>query len=431
MKFVLWAISILFLNFVYADPTQIKGEIIQAVIEGDANRLSSLLALNSVGVNFVDSHKNSLLHYAVIIGDVEVAGILVDRGAKLSVEDKFGQTALDVARSLGNPQMISVLESAVQNISSSEHSSQGVHLKRFQEPERTKKALGQAVANTHEPNLNEVVSLLSRGGDQFVNDVFSEGEGRYQLLHKTIRMYTVYQESLNKNLNSTLEEDEKQKLYRFVKVYKKLIEILIDFGADLNAIEPVTQQTPLVEAIKGNQFDIIALLLEKGADPNQSPVRSADSSPLALALDRSNFRLALLLLSHGADINFQYKGGRYEYILEALLFSNSIVHFPVVLFALKHGADPNKARALRYAVDTKNIQLTQILLDHGANPLLPYFQSDGKTRILEQAHAISSPGVIRLLEFAVVAQRRGVPLRTVVRDVEAIQNGCRRRVREL
>ena len=61
--------------------------------------------------------------------------------------------------------------------------------------------------------------------------------------------------------------------------------LLIDRGADINAISPDNQFTPLILAIRSKQIGVVRALLAKGADPNlpgrtgTTPLRAASESP--------------------------------------------------------------------------------------------------------------------------------------------------------
>ena len=433
MKLILF-LPILFLNFVYADPTEAGGKTIQAILDGDANRVTSFLAAEHVDVNFQDSYQNSLLHHAVIIGNIDMVRLLIAHGADLSAEDKFGQTALDMARVLNNSQVISMLESALQKITPTANAPQDVEsfLARvsqnasdsaddLKESQTMKKALWKAAIT--QPDSNALVSLLSSGGDQYINEVFVVGEEKNTLLHRAIiELYyaTMYQRKRHHNVTDSYE----QKVGNPYK-YKKIIEVLADFGADLNAVfEQFNKETPLTLAINKELPDIMTLLLEKGADPNLSPTGKALDSPLYETFLSKKLSWAVILLDHKANINFQYSGSS---ILWFLFNNYTQEKLPAILFALNHGADPNVDGVLesavrkedlkmaqllldrgadpnlngvlKSAVDQKDLQMIQTLLNHGANPDLPY-HSFSATTILEHARKKSSPEVVQLLESA-------------------------------
>ena len=90
------------------------------------------------------------------------------------------------------------------------------------------------------------------------------------------------------------------------------VEVLLDAGAEINAvagIDPVNyiveDSTPLASAILTSNLDAIALLLERGADPNaQSGHRKG--TPLHMTADPV---IAALLIANGADVNAQNERG--------------------------------------------------------------------------------------------------------------------------
>ena len=377
MKLILF-LSILVLNFVYADPSEAGDQAVQAILEGDANRVTFLLAAENVDVNFQDSHQNSLLHHAVMVGNVDMVQLLIAHGVDLSAGDKFGQTALDRARVLKNSRMISVLESAIQKITPAENKPQDVesflagvsqnvsdaqgHQAEYQESQKMKKALWKAVT---QPDVNALVSLLSSGGDQYINEVFLDGADskKYTLLHKVIKVIALYHNPLW--VRAWVLRHNQQDINRVREIYKEIIKVLIDFRVDLNFV--LDGDTPLTMAIQKELPEIITLLLEKGANPNLSPTGHAYSSPLYLALGRKrNLGLALMLLNHKADINFQYSESPH-FILKALVIGYTQEDLPAILFALNREADPNLGEVLQYAVTQKYLQMAQFLLEHGAN----------------------------------------------------------------
>ena len=385
-------LPVLFVStLVYAEPTEnvAEAQTVQAILEGNVDRLKSLLAEKSVNVHFVDSHKNSFLHYAVLVGNTEIITILIDRGVDISVKDKFGKTALETAKSLGNPRVISTLES-VQHFSLPRNPPQAAAegnvvsidfrvksqvrkmAKAEQSKQEIKEHLWEAVQDL---NVRRLTQVLSDKGAKFINDVFVKNSEKHRLLDSIIeRCWIAHLASRDSPI---LNQEILQK-------YKKVIEVLIDFGADLNAIHRDAiygKHTPLTRAVGHSLVDVVVLLLEKGANPNllSSHNRAASvdyHAPLGIALRKSDLRIALILLNHGADINLQ--GGS---ILRGLIQSgSSIENMPVILFALKHGADPSLA--LKDAVIAKNTQMVQILLQYGANPHSPY---DSNLSILQYA----------------------------------------------
>ena len=75
-------------------------------------------------------------------------------------------------------------------------------------------------------------------------------------------------------------------------------DLLLEFGANIDAIDEADQTTPLgIAAYRGNMA-FVAYLLEKGADPNKSGAQW--SRPLARAERRGHTEIVSALKDRGA-----------------------------------------------------------------------------------------------------------------------------------
>lgn len=72
----------------------------------------------------------------------------------------------------------------------------------------------------------------------------------------------------------------------------------LDFGADVNAVEPGNGGTPLAWAAQAGQREMVKFLLERGADPNLA--RGKWAKPLVWASKAGHAEIADLLRGHGA-----------------------------------------------------------------------------------------------------------------------------------
>jgi ankyrin repeat protein len=75
--------------------------------------------------------------------------------------------------------------------------------------------------------------------------------------------------------------------------------LLLDHGAEFNAIDDEYQSTPLGYAAHFGKRDMVALLLERGADPNKSGASWA--TPLAWARKKGQAEIESDLLHAGAS----------------------------------------------------------------------------------------------------------------------------------
>jgi ankyrin repeat protein len=146
------------------------------------------------------------------------------------------------------------------------------------------------------------------------------------------------------------------------------VRALAEAGADLNLTDP-DGSTALMDAIINAHYDLAALLLEKGADPNvadsqgQAPLYAAvDMHTLPAMTDRparlvsdkiDSVKVTALLLEHGADPNARLKGTTLQR------------HFNTGNKALGAGTTP-----FMRAANSGDVQLMRLLLSKGADPLL-------------------------------------------------------------
>ena len=97
------------------------------------------------------------------------------------------------------------------------------------------------------------------------------------------------------------------------KGHKNVVKILIDKGADPNEAchFPYSGYTPVNMAASAGHKDVVQLLLDKGADPNEASTRMG-FTPLHGAASGSHKYVVQLLLERGAEPNRITKDGYQE-----------------------------------------------------------------------------------------------------------------------
>ena len=82
----------------------------------------------------------------------------------------------------------------------------------------------------------------------------------------------------------------------------KIVQLLIDNGADVNAVNPFLHsgETPLHIAARCNNSEIAKLLIENGAKVNN--LGKCNKTPLAVAIEEKNSETVDLLMEHGGII---------------------------------------------------------------------------------------------------------------------------------
>jgi ankyrin repeat protein len=168
------------------------------------------------------------------------------------------------------------------------------------------------------------------------------------------------------------------------------VKALIAKGADVNATESTHGQTALMWAASQKHSSVVEVLLELGADvrarsrvytqyvknadrtANREPVTTVQrggSTPLHFAIRSGDITSVSLLLKAGADVNEPLPDEMSPLILAA-----QSGHGDVAALLLEKGADPNSQAvgytALHAAVLRSDLQLVNVLLVRGANPMV-------------------------------------------------------------
>lgn len=155
----------------------------------------------------------------------------------------------------------------------------------------------------------------------------------------------------------------------------KKLELILKFSnpncvSDIlvtTAMSESERYTPLGEACKAGNFEMVKLLVEDGADVNYVPMLTA-TSPLGFASESDsadNLKIVKFLIEKGADVDFsKYKHAHPGFLVLATggeeLRSNGM---KILEELLKAGADPNKEQLLQVACVQKHEEVIRYLVD--------------------------------------------------------------------
>ncbi|KAL8372432.1 hypothetical protein RB595_001979 [Gaeumannomyces hyphopodioides] len=145
--------------------------------------------------------------------------------------------------------------------------------------------LGYAAKSAH--NLDAIRALIDAGAD--VNSIAAAPNG-------------VGQTSERAKANAWPRETA---LLIAIKCGKKdVVALLLDRGADVNrAARLGVKRTPLQAACEGGSWEIVEMLLKNGADVNAAPTRQGGGTALQLAAIGGYIRIVERLLSLGASVH--------------------------------------------------------------------------------------------------------------------------------
>lgn len=135
-----------------------------------------------------------------------------------------------------------------------------------------------------------------------------------------------------------------------------------DVVSYLASVGVLLTTTPLRLAAENGHMNVVKILLERGAPMNAN---AREAQPLHGAVTAGHVEIAEILIESGADVN--YNNG--EFLCIAAERGNAAM---VELLLAKgidvDGASPTAKPALSYAVQTKNIDIVDLLLNSGADP---------------------------------------------------------------
>ncbi|MDQ8191980.1 ankyrin repeat domain-containing protein [Roseibacillus persicicus] len=291
-----------------------------------------------------DDEQIHLSHVAAEAGEPELIEILANRGADLSATNQYGESPVHIAIGSGSFDVLKPLfQQGVSLDAADDSGARPIHL---------------AVMHRDPLSLRELLSLganpNSPGPEGKLPIEYALEMRDYEFATLLIQYGSITPSTL---LYTAIEDGD-----------RNLVDFLLSNGADPNALCRLSDDTPLGLALRKDdrwaafrllkagalpdalirerqtafhlavaKLDrpLVALMLEKGADPNRpfynypsddflQHVASKNISrstlghtrnftPIAMAADSGDIELARLLLAHGADPNVYTRGGRYNY----------------------------------------------------------------------------------------------------------------------
>ena len=344
-----------------------------AVERRDAASVRRLLSGGGVNATQVDG--TTALHWASYHDDLETAALLVKAGANVNASNRYGMSPLAQACINGSAAMVKLLLQA------------GADAKAALKGGETMLMLA-----ARSGNLEAVQALLARGADPKAR----ERLGQTALMWAAAEGHTPVVRALMEgtDLNLTLESGANAFFFAIRGGHLETVRAMIAAGADPKAMiqraptaarrGPVRglNTNPLLLAVQNGHFELAIALVDAGADPNDvrtgfgplhmlAMVRRPDSSDSS---DPAPPNGAGRLSSHAFVREIVKRGAKVNLRLPA--------NAPRQPASWSSVASPG-ATAFLFAADRVDLPYMRLLLELGADPLLP--NSDGTTPLLAAA----------------------------------------------
>ncbi|XP_036375601.1 CARD- and ANK-containing Inflammasome Adaptor Protein [Megalops cyprinoides] len=310
---------------------QKSGDIFDATATGNLPLLDGLLKSNDV--NAVNSSQETLLHIAAQHGQVSVMEFLLSKGAKLDMKDSHGRTALHRAAERGHTSSVEALLRAGADI--------------YALDKKSKTPVHLAAQNRH---LSTVKAIVEEENRHFKNQ-------RTFLHMAAVEDNSSLARSLLQSGAPVNARDNKKKTALFHAVNhgsEKTAKILIEAGAKIDS--------GIIEAAFNlNSQSIYSLLLDhtKGLTPDTM------KAALFKAVQRNLEEIIAALIDSGADVNTHNELHYTPLLLAAELGNVEAFRVLIAKKASLAAKLPNHNSALHLAIQSGSLAITQLLLENG------------------------------------------------------------------
>ena len=262
-----------------------------AVEKMDQTRIQSLLG-QSVDVNASQVDGMTALHWAALHDDLETARLLVKAGADTNAANRYGVTPLTLACTNGNGPLVELL------------------LEAGADPDTTLPG-GETVLMTasRTGRLGPVKALLARGADVHAK---VQGMGRQDGAGANAFLARMADPTI---FDFEAKTEQTALVWAAAEGHADVVAALIQTGAEFQ-MTLESGFTPLLFAVRQGHADVVRTLVKAGVDVNQfiepgpawqhpghEALLKPGATPLHVAVENGHFELATYLLEVGADPN--------------------------------------------------------------------------------------------------------------------------------
>jgi ankyrin repeat protein len=363
-------LALLALSLAAAASAAERATLADAAERRDTALVRTLIAAKA-DVNAAQIDGTTALHWAAYNDDPEMAALLVRSGANVNAVNRYGVPPLSLACATGNVAVVKLLLAAGADANATLKSGETV-----------------LMVAARSGNLEAVTTLLARGARHDAR----ERRGQTALMWAAAEGHTAVVRALidaGADVSATLDSGFTPFFFAVREGHIDVVRALRDAGVDVNATlqrresapgrpinappyKPAARGTsPLLLAVQNGHFELAIALVEMGADPNDrrsgfTPlhtitwVRKPDSSDVSEPAPIGSGRLTSLqfvreIVKRGADVNLRLPKGT--------------PNVPNTSSRI----DAEGATPFLLAADRSDTALMRLLLELGADPLLPTF----------------------------------------------------------
>jgi len=300
--------------------------------------------------------KSEKLFEACEKGDINLAKLLIAKGAKVNAQDKDGLSPLILACHIENIDLAKLLIAKGANVNAKDNNN-----------------LSPLMHALYMKQTNLVKLFIAKGAD--VNAICKEGDTpliNACYFHKNISVIKLLI-AKGANVNAQNKDGDTPLIKAFeytlshdrnIREETYLAKFLIAKGADINA-QDKDGNTPLIRACSNENINLATFLIAKGADINAQ--NKDGDTPLIRACSNENINLAKFLIAKGAKVNATNTYGSTPLIGACYNGNINLAKFLIAKGAQVNATNTYGNTSLMGACYNGNIDLATFLIAKGAH----------------------------------------------------------------
>ena len=326
------------------------------------------------------------LHLASKYGHVTAADILIERGADLSAQDKYGKTPLHLALEKEQVEIARILIECGADLTARDVDGKTpLHLALEQGQVETARMVikhgadltaqdKQGKTPLHLALQLEQVEiarmLIERSADVTAQDNHGKTPLHLALQQEQVEIARML---IERGADVTVQDKHRKTPFHLALQRDQvgIARMLIERGADLT-FQNMYEETQLHLALQQEQVEVARMLIERGADVTAQD--EDGKTPLHLALQWEQIEIARMLIERGADVTAQDVYGKTPLHLASQKGQVEVAHMLIgrgadVTVQDKDGDTPLHQASTPYwsRPSQKYAEVTRVLLDHGAD----------------------------------------------------------------
>jgi len=400
----------------YKEPIKGRTALICASKKGRASCVDMLLH-KGAAISVVDHNGMHPLMWAAKNGHIASCKILIGRGAGVNAFDVNDWTAIHYAAKYGHKEVVDFLA----------HSGASIVLREKLEEGKTPLMLAAQYGRRE-----TVLCLLERGAN--VNAITTRDELTALALAAKEGHKGTVRALIERGADANMSDSYGWTPLHFTASWgrKETAKLLIrQGGADVNSM-PVKKKsgaggtTPLIIASKGQQVDMINVLLDHGADPSINDAGSG-KNPLAIAAQEGFTQSVEALIDHDVDLNVRDSRGMTPLMLAVIGGYADTIRLLLAACADITLLDAEEKSALDHARDF-NFEDTYLLAilkssAEGKATVIPWIEMDVPKMI--RGSICGGPTVfLNSICYQKDGMYAGIFLRPPIQDVHLIHDLC-------